>query len=122
MPCTRWTNRELSMLDSLAPADASDADLIAALPRHTVKAIKSRMAARGLRRPSTTKFSPKERQRQRMAQAGSYLAKRVAQFGPAALTRAAGRVAENVVGAATLECLIAASAAIHARLRAEDAS
>lgn len=117
MSYTRWTGPELARLPALAAAGASDAELIAALPRHTAKAIRSRMAERGLWRPSTTRPSPKERQRLRMAKADNYLAKRVAQLGPAAFTRAAERIA----GAAALECLIVAAVNIQARRQVEEA-
>lgn len=105
--CSRWSAKEIDQLRAMF-AHATDAELTAAFPRHTLRAIKARANSIGARRASLVNSHVRERQQRRMAQAGAYLARRVAELGAATLTRAARSPAETLA----LDCLIYAAAAL----------
>ncbi|MCG6203661.1 hypothetical protein LPW26_03345 [Rhodopseudomonas sp. HC1] len=98
---TKWTPDELKLLPDLAKRDASNAELIAALPRHRLSTIKARIYAAGLRRPSAVRKSVRERQRARMELANGYVMRRRAELNGADLSSTVNRLA----AAAAIECI-----------------
>lgn len=114
---TKWTPDELKLLPDLARRDASDAELIAALPRHRLKPIKARMYAQGLRRPSAVSQSVRERQRARMERINGHVARRLAELSGADTTSAVTRIAT----AAALECITYAAATLASGSRKPEA-
>jgi hypothetical protein len=108
--CSPWSNLELNRLRVLFP-HATDKELEAAFPGHTLRAIRSRAYSLGVRRSTLIRPHIRQRQIDRMERAGAYLTRRVAELGALSFARAAQSPAELLA----VDCLIAAAQAISAR-------